>query len=322
MGKRKLHGQFYYQCDWTGFPMQSANCFMPSWTNENKMIKKGSYCNWESVLAHAQHLFDANELEASDFAQVTHYVKCQMGDIVHSTTAPHFTDCEHIKHEGSQNLNAQQYHRACCYQTDEIFAVKIDEAGQPFEVLLDPNDGVFNIAKHIKSPGGWDTPPSMFQSYRKGKHKEKELCVFYYPSTGRASGNGLEFNSLASSLFKMQIYGQVLLLQCTKEASFLPRERFVNYTLSEFQDNFVRKRKRAAQEPQSFGTVEYGEIKAEMQASLSDYERQASLAAKAPEAVAKAMKMPATSGRELARLVKQQRLEERLTQPRLVTAEA
>ena len=71
MGKRKLHNATYYQCDWTGFPMRCANCFMPSWSTEGKLIKKGSYCNWESVLAHARHLYNVEKtLEAHDRERV------------------------------------------------------------------------------------------------------------------------------------------------------------------------------------------------------------------------------------------------------------
>ena len=304
MGKRKLHNQTYYQCDWTGLPMKSANCFMPSWTLEDKLIKKGSYCNWESVLAHALHIYNVEkQLEEKDLERIQDFVKVQMGDTFHSTEAPHFTDLEHFKGDGTRSLTAEEYHNACCYQTHEVFAVKINGAGHTFEVLMDPTDGKFDFSKYIAAPANWDQQPSMFQSYRKGKHKEKELCVFYHAG-GR---NGLEFNTLASNLFKMQIYGEVLMVQCTKEASFMPRERYVNYTLQEFQDNFMRKRKRSAVDVTSMDPEEYGALKEEMQESLSAYEKQASSLAQPPATLAKALKMPPTNGRDPARLVKHER---------------
>jgi hypothetical protein len=40
--------------------------------------------------------------------------------------------------------------------------------------------------------------------------KDRDVCVFYYPYK-----NGLTLNTAASSLFKMQIYGDVLLVQQT-----------------------------------------------------------------------------------------------------------
>lgn len=305
MGKRKLHNATYYQCDWTGFPMRCANCFMPSWSTEGKLIKKGSYCNWESVLAHARHLYNVEKtLEAHDLERVHDFVKTQMGDTIYSTDAPHFTDLEHFRGDDTKNMNAEQYHKACCYQTDEVFGVKINEAGNVFEVLMDPNDGKFDFSKFIMRPRPYthtETPPSMFQSYRKGKQKEKELCVFYY--TDRREGN---VNTLASSLFKMQICGEVLMVQCTKEASFMPRERYVNYTVQEFHDNFMRKRKRTVAEVASLDPEEYGALKREMQQSLSAYEKQASSLAQTPQCLAKAQKMPPANGRDLARLVKHQ----------------
>ena len=55
MGKRKLHDKTYYQCDWTALPMDSPACYMPSFDGK-KLKKRGNYCNWESVVAHANHL--------------------------------------------------------------------------------------------------------------------------------------------------------------------------------------------------------------------------------------------------------------------------
>ena len=88
----------------------------------------------------------------------------------------------------------------------------------------------------------------------------------------------------------------------------MPRQRFTNYTLQEFQDNFVRKRKRT-QEASSVGAEEYVALKAEMQESLSAYEKQASSAAlpTSSRGLAKAQKMPPANGRDLAQLVKHER---------------
>ena len=68
-----MHGYTFYQCDWTGYPMRATNCYMPVWTND-KMVKRGSYCNWESVLAHSQFLHDNNDASAAQCARVHEYV--------------------------------------------------------------------------------------------------------------------------------------------------------------------------------------------------------------------------------------------------------
>lgn len=300
MGKRKLHNHTYYQCDWTGLPMKSANCFMPSWTLENKLIKKGSYCNWESVLAHASHIHSVEkQLEDKDLERIHDFVKVQMGTDINSTSAPHFTDLEHFKCDGTRSLTATEYHDACCKQTNEVFAVKIDSNGHAFELIMDATDGTFDFSKYMST-----NEISTFQSYRKGKHKDKDLCVFYHVGGEILSNSGLKFNTFASNLFKMQIYGPVVMVQCTKEASFMPRVRYVDYTLQEFEDNFMRKRKRGAVEVTSLDQAEYGDIKKQMQDSLCAYEKQASSLAAPPAALAKARKMPPANGRQLAKLVK------------------
>ena len=299
MGKRKLHGQSYYQCDWTGLPMRNANCWMPAWTEEGKLIKKGSYCNWESVLAHAKHLSTEPN---TDYQRIEDYIRTQTGDCT-LNEAPHFTDMEFFKgNEVSKSLTAEEYHRECCYQSDEVYGVKIQEGGHYHELLMDTNDGKLDYAKHLKRPALCaDAQPSCFQSYRKGGKREKELCVFYYPGK-----NGLELNALASQLFKMQIHGEVLLVQCTKEASFMPRERFVHYMLTDFNDNYMRKRKRH-QEQSSVSPEEYTTLKAEMQASLSEYEKQASASALTPPELVKMRKAPPIDGKKLADLEKHRR---------------
>ena len=286
---------------------------MPSWTLDDKLIKKGSYCNWESVLAHAQHIYDVEkQFEDKDLERIKDFVKVQMGDAVHSTEAPHFTDLQHFKQDGTRNLSVEEYHKECCYQTDEVVAVKINEAGHTFEVLIDSTNGSYDFARFLKTPANWGLTPSCFQSFRKGKHKEKELCVYYHPSAGRVNGNGLEFNALASNLFKMQIYGEVLLVQCTKEASFMPRERYINYTLAEFNDNFTRKRKRQVQDTNSLDVEQYKALKAEMQESLSAYEKQAASLGELPGQIAKVAKCPPMNGRDLARLKKHEQEQARL----------
>ena len=148
-----------------------------------------------------------------------------------------------------------------------------------------------------------DEKPAKFQCYRKGKCKDKDLCVFYYPDR-----NGFELNKLASNLFKMQIYGEVLLLQSSKEMSFMPRCRYISYTTADFEDNFLsRKRKRPATEQMSMNQDQYKEIKAEMQASLADFEAQASASAQPPSADVKVAKMPPPDGRQLAKVARSQK---------------
>ena len=96
-----------------------------------------------------------------------------------------------------------------------------------------------NFAKHLTRPYALQGPlhtPQSFQTVRKkgSKDRDLDLTVFYWPFK-----NGLPFNQTASNMFKMQIYGDVLLVQQTREPCFLPRDRYVNYTLLAFNEQFA-----------------------------------------------------------------------------------
>ena len=291
MGKRKLHNTHFYQCDWTGFAMQDSNCYMPSWTLEGKLIKKGSYCNWESVIAHARYIYEVEkQLEDKDLDRITEHINGIVGVCI-TTDAPHFQDLEHVKASDVLSLTAEEYHEKCCYQSNEIYAVLIDEQGQTSELSLDSNNGKFDFAAAM----GHEHKLCSFRSYRKGKNKDKELNVMHFEQ-----GMGWKINTLASSLFKMQIFGPVLMVQCTKEASFRPRTRYVNFMQSEFEEAFTRKRKRQAEVAVDSG--EYSKLKEKMQSSLAAYEASASSLA-LPAAKAGHAHLPPANGRQLAALV-------------------
>ena len=82
MGKRKLHAASFYQCEWTGLPMRQPYCYMPSWSPTDKLLRKGSYCNWESVAAHAQYNFDKCLIDQETHEDITRYVNNLCGKVV------------------------------------------------------------------------------------------------------------------------------------------------------------------------------------------------------------------------------------------------
>ena len=79
MGKRKMHGQSIYVCDWTGYPMRNSNCYMPYWQS-GKLLKKGNYCNWESVLAHAEHNRFEGSIDLEEHCKITQHIKEIIGE--------------------------------------------------------------------------------------------------------------------------------------------------------------------------------------------------------------------------------------------------
>jgi hypothetical protein len=329
MGKRKMHGYTFYQCDWTGYPMRATNCYMPVWTND-KMTKRGSYCNWESVLAHAQFLHDNNETSAAQCARVLEYVYTITGmtwdtrDMGSGFSGFGFQHLEHFKDDTAgkddrqallfgNNWDMATYHKVCQAVTCqfELTAVKLSPEGQIYEVILDSKAGKFKFNEFLTKPymnadysesttqdavlgQGVCGMQSFSCTHKPRMPKDRDVCVFYYPYK-----NGLALNTAASSLFKMQIYGDVLLVQQTKEACFMPRERYVHFTKQQFDDYFGKKKKKQAEVP-ALTDDEFKEAREEMVASLSEFEKRATDGAERPGDLVRGAVMPPSTGKELA----------------------
>jgi hypothetical protein len=327
MGKRKLHGQMFYQCDWTGYPMAASNCYMPTWHGD-KLVKRGSYCNWESVLAHAHHMYNVDKsLEESELERVTTHLTELIGVLpdykqYHYTFLDHFKSDPEILYQNDiapRSWDMTQFHEACCKTVSEITAVKINPEGMVFDVLMTPDH---TLADYISRPymASTDQTPSQFQSMRKGRlPKDRDLTAFYWPGK-----NGLPHNMTASNIFKLQIYGDVLLVQQTKELSFKPRERYVNFNKQQFDDLFQKKRKKSAEE-KGLTTEEFQQVKEQMQSSLNGFEALVSSSVERPQDLARGAKMPRTTGKELKEVAqhlekvskaKKKKLEARMVEPR------
>lgn len=281
MGKRKLNSTQFYQCDWTGYAMKLANCYMPTWTPSGKLLKRGCYCNWESVLAHA--------MELHGDSPVFHDIKAHVHKITGANVqlAPHYTELSHTKGTMDQWL----FHEKCVAPTEPLTAVRICTTGVIEEVALMPEFGTFDFPRYLNS----DVPLSYFHSTK--KKSPRDLTV-YYNASEKAP------NTTASNIFKVQLKGDVLLVQQTREASCLPRQRFVSFTRALYDEYFNKKRKRVA-EPASHTSEAYGALKRQMQDDLDSFEQKASSGACPPKMMSKTQTTAPTSGKELASLVKQ-----------------
>jgi len=320
-----MHGYTFYQCDWTGFPMRATNCYMPVWT-DGKMVKRGSYCNWESVVAHAQYLYDNNESSAAQHAHVLEYVNELTGMTMDSKSdfaGFNFRHLEHFKDESKDekknipftntsttlfgnNWDMSMYHKVCCAVTayHELSAVKITPTGA-YEVLVGSNGGKFRFDEYLERPY-MNNPHGLteevegckFQSFlcthKPKMAKDREVSVFYWPFK-----NGLAKNDTASSLFKMQIYGDVLLVQQTKESCFKERDRYVHFTKQQFEEYFSKKRKKPTDSAPALSDAEFKTAKAQMVASLDEFERKSSQAAVTPGALLGGATMPPSTGKQL-----------------------
>lgn len=275
MGKRKMHGDTFYQCDYTGFPMRNAYCYMPTWDQTGKLVKKGSYCNWESVLAHAAMLYGTDDVE-----RVKSHVMGITGTERHRS-APDFTELYHMK----GHMTPNQFHAHCTFLNEPIMGVKINTDGEIFEVVITPTEGKFYFNDYLHKPYSYDGPPQVFHSMRKkAGTTAKDLTVLYYPS------RDLPANNVASNVFKMQIHGDVLMVQQSREQSFMPRERYVTYTRQEFVEQFMKKRKRGAIDTPAMSTDDYLAVKGQMQEKLREFEASISRDAKKPGEITKHIK--------------------------------
>ena len=290
MGKRKLNATTFHQCEWTGYPMRAAHCYWPSWSHSGKLVKKGSYCNWEAVVAHAHWLRARDNITEAEHESVVHHVNTLTGTFVES--APHYEELSHIKGE----MSAEKFHEACTRHTHPVTAVKIHMDGQVSEVTLHPNAGTFSFDDYFQHSGPHGALSSFHSMHKRGK-TDRDLTVFYYPAPHQAATN----NATASNLFKMRLDGDVLLVQQSREQSFMSRSRYVDFTLAMYEEHFTKKRKRV--DPPGITTAQYEDVKQQMQATLNEYEREVAGSAVPPKEVSK-VSAAVVDGKALAKKVK------------------
>jgi len=297
MGKRKLNGTSFYQCEWTGFPMRVAHCYMPTWSLSGKLVKKGSYCNWEAVVAQAAYLLEKQQLTPEEHMKVLEHIEFVTGAVVQP--APHYDQLLHTK----GRMDEAQFHQACVLHAGPITAVKISPDGEVFEVVIAPrSDGAYVFEDFIHRPYNHLLPLSMFHSMRKkgaAKGTERDLSVWYYAT------KELPPNAVASNLFKMQLFGDILLVQQSREASFMPRERYISFNKAQYEDQFCKKRRRGACEPPSMSPSAYDSLKQQMQEVLNSYEEKVSADAVPPRETSKVMLVARTDGRKLASKIRE-----------------
>lgn len=290
MGKRKLHDTTFFQCDWTGFPMRAAHAYMPDWSN-GKLVKKGSYCNWESVVAHAQVSCSGGE----QLQKVLNYAEAMCGVVVQP--APHYNELKHTK--GTLTMDA--FHKICAEQANPITAVKISPDGNIFEVIVTPTNGSFDFTQYLHKPYTPVDVATFHSMRRKGaKLTDRDLCVFYYPS------KSLPPNAIASNAFKMQLHGDILLVHQSNEDSALPRERYVPFTRAMYDDLFVKKRKRTEQPCMT--EDQYKQVKQTMEAQFTAIEQKVACDATMPAEQMKVHRLP-TKGNSLAACLKERQMD-------------
>lgn len=260
MGKRTSEdGHVYWQCDVTGFPMQARNCYRPTWNKDGKLVKTGSFCNWETLLAFARRKYP------DEFAKIKAYVSNLLG----TTDLQEPPPIEQLVHFGGC-LMASDYHAKCCeYSESTLKCVCILLAEQEcIEVHVNLGEIVsdMEIITDRKRPFKRD-------------HKIQLLNI--------KNDNHYKINQLACKLFNGSFYGHVFVTEVVQEASFLPRTRYVPLSLDTFKECFFKNKKRRLQDTSSVSmtTKKYNEEKAAIEARFKEFEQQASKNAFLPQEV-------------------------------------
>ena len=290
MGKRKMHGLSYYQCDWTGFPMRNSNCYLPDY-RDGVLQKRGHYCNWEAVQAHIYHMyFTLKTLEDKDMNLMLEHIKGITGELLNVSALRLLYGFDQLQHFGGP-VGPADWHEESIKANCAITAIKVGADNSVEEIGMEPFHGVIEYVDYLEGPLG------QIKTQKKIKGKSHTVDIYHKID----DLNVLEANTLASQHSKLKIKGDALYVLKSREASFMPRDRAVNFTREMYDTLFGKKRKKPPEE-NALSTEQYGQVKDEMKSSLRDYEAQASSSAVTPQDLVAGAKMPAPIGKELAEL--------------------
>lgn len=287
MGKRKLHGATYFQCDWTGLPMRASLCYMPVFTESGKMTKHGSYVCWEAVIAHAEEQFTKDCIDKDTRDKIQAHVDSLVGCTV--AAAPHWSRLAWFSGDAwCASLNADQFFTECvALDSGDKTAVIMRATGEIGEIEADSTDQRLKFGTYL---GVRTDDVHSFVSTRK-KARDREIVVFYTVDTTKP------YNDKASLTFKMKLHGDVIVAQQTKETCYWPRTRYCDYTLDKFNSE-----KRKREDTSGLSKAEYTAVRAQMEQELSAFEGAASSLSVAPTDLARASVIVPPDAKELAAL--------------------
>ncbi len=266
MGKRKIGDYVYYQCDYTGMPMRTSNCYIPSYSKAGKLVKQGSYCCWEAVIAAANGDSNVQEL-------VDGIVGCTVAPAPAQTTLSWLSELGGI-------MNIDEFLAAC------------DDPNKPVNVIEIAVDG--RLTEAVIARRAYLGFAHRFTTLRKkGKEKAYEVCF---------NGVGAP-NTVATQYFKQELSGTVYIALKSKELAIQERARYLPLDIESFKSMFQTSRKRKVE---AYDETQYENVKSEMNRELMQVELAASCSTKTPMDLAKAATMPSATGAEIANLVRMQ----------------
>ena len=295
MGKRKMHGLSYYQCDWTGFPMRNSNCYLPDY-RDGVLQKRGHYCNWEAVQAHIFHMYyTLKTLEDKDMQKMHEHIKNITGELLGGSEMRMLYGFEHLQHFNGP-VGPADWHEESIKTYKQVTAIRVCPDNNVHEVDMEPFNGEFTYGDYLGL--GYPSAPLVHVvTLKKIKGKSHTVDIYYI----QYEDDEGEANTLATQHSKTKIRGDALYVLKSRETSFLPRDRAVDFTRETYDTLFGKKRKKVPEE-NALSTEQYDQMKDEMKSSLRDFEAQASSSAVTPQELVAGAKMPAPIGKELADL--------------------
>lgn len=219
MGKRKMNEIVYYQCDYTGMPMRTSNCYMPSYSVTGKLLKHGSYCCWEAVIA-------ASGGDTNVQALVDEIVGCAVAKAPDQCTLSWLSETGAI-------TSIDEFLAAC------------DDPNKPVRVIEIAVDG--RLTEAVIARCAYLSFTHRFTTMRKkGKEKAYEICF---------NGVGAP-NTLATQYFKQELSGNVYVALKSKELAIKERSRYLPLDIESFKTMFTsRKRKVDALDKSDYESV-------------------------------------------------------------------
>lgn len=280
MGKRTLHtGVTFYQCDWTGLPLHQVNAYMPAWNDKGQLWKRGSYCNWESVMAHAAAKYAKEEFTLEQYREVEQHVYNVVGAKVQM--APHYLKLEHL----GGSMSATEYEAECQKRTSSFVAIYLPCNNlEPYEVKIDPWCELFLGTEDYK------------EHFIATMDVKTDRELYMHCSSTQ------EPNHAATLLLdKQPVTGPAIVFLRSKH-------RYLDLTLGAFNEYRTMKKqtlKRSAPATTEMSVEDYNSMKQDMQLALNKVEEFYSRDAVAPNKMRRGAKVVPTGGAELAEALKE-----------------
>ena len=232
MGKRKHLEENYHLCDYTCYPLDTTapKRYLPLWKSD-RVVKTGTYVTWEAVVSHILYM-KAQQTKPAAMGDLSWDAEKSL-QLVHEAAGrpvlpgPEYKDLTHFKDDG---LPQSLYMHKCSQQRAPISTVAITIMG---DTCL-ANDYQLSADVH----GSYKTSIESFfggKDYNiikptrkvKGLPKFKELVVMTLVD------NDMQLNKKAKQLFRMNLYGPVLLGCNNKEENGL-----LEFTMDQYKTAF------------------------------------------------------------------------------------